>query len=364
MRHVLLVEPDYYSRYPPLGLLKLSAYHKKVYRDTTELVHGVDQDVESEPDIVYVTSLFSWAWKPVWQAVRYYSGRFPRGEIWLGGLYASLMPKHAALSGVRPDHIFQGIHVDAEKLRPDYSLVPEWNENVGGSIIFSSRGCIRSCIYCAVPRLEGSMNSIKRSIEHLIWPGHTRVIFFDNNILASPYWKNIFEEIKDLDLKVDFNQGLDARLITAEVAKKISELRIDEVVRLSYDYREIGPHVKNAIELLNSYGIDGRRILVYALYNFTDDPEDLYKRIKDILRWGAVCYPMRYQPINTLFKNRYIAPKWDANRLDAIQRARRVIGYHGAFPPYEGFMKEKVEKHRSFDDTFAEFMKPKEVAAR
>lgn len=359
--HVLLVEPDYYSRYPPLGLLKLSAYHKNVCGDTTELVHGIDQEVESEPDIIYVTSLFTWAWKPVWDAVRYYSREFPGAELWLGGLYASLMPKHAALSSIAPDHIFRGIHKEAEDLLPDYSLVPKWNKKVGGSIIFSSRGCIRSCVYCAVPRLEGSMNSMKRSIEHLIWPGHTRVIFFDNNILASPYWKNIFEEIKNLDLRVDFNQGLDARLITAEVAKNISELKIDEVVRLSYDYHEIGPYVKNAIELLNSYGIDGRRILVYALYNFTDDPEDLFERIKDILRWGAVCYPMRYQPTNALVKNRYIAPKWDANRLDAIQRARRVIGYGGAFPPYEGFMKEKVEKCQSFVEAFAEFMKPQEV---
>lgn len=361
-RHILLIEPDYYSRYPPLGLLKLSAYHKEVYDDATYLVHGIREEIETQPDIIYITSLFTWAWQPVWGAVRHYSAEFPEAELWLGGLYASLMPKHAALSGICPDHIIEGIHKEAEELRPDYSLVPEWNENVGGSIIFSSRGCIRSCVYCAVPRLEGSLNSMKRSIEHLIWPGHTRVIFFDNNILANPYWKNIFEEIRDLDLRVDFNQGLDARLITEEVAKKISELKIDEVVRLSYDYRGMRPHVKNAIELLNSYGIDGRRILVYALYNFTDDPDDLFERIKDILRWGAVCYPMQYQPINALFKNTYIAPKWDAIRLDAVQRARRVIGYHGAFPPYEGFMKEKVEKYQSFDEAFAEFMELKEVA--
>lgn len=362
-RHVLLVEPNYYSRYPPLGLLKLSQYHKKVFGDTTERVHGVGEGVKREPDIIYVTSLFTWAWKPVWDAVRYYSKEFPQAEMWLGGLYASLMPKHAALSGIRPDHIFKGIHNDAEDLLPDYSLVPKWNREVGGSIIFSSRGCIRSCAYCAVPRLEGTMNSMRRSIENLIWRGHRRVIFFDNNILASPHWRSIFREVKELEMRVDFNQGLDARLVTAEVANEISELKIDEFVRLAYDYREMGPYVKKAIELLISQGVDGRRILVYALYNFTDDPQDLFERIADILKWGAVCYPMRYQPIYTLVKNKHIAPKWDANRLDALQRARRVIGYGGAFPPYEGFIKEKVEKCQSFDEAFAEFMKPKEVIA-
>jgi len=318
-------------------------------------------DVSREPDIIYITSLWTWAWKPVWEAVRFYSKFFTHSELWLGGLYASLMPEHAALSGVRPDHIFKGVFVDAEDLLPDYSLVPEWNQKVGGSIIFSSRGCIRSCLYCAVPRIEGSMSSIKYSIRHLIWSGHRRVIFFDNNFLASPGWENILDEVKELGFRVDFNQGLDARLITEEVARKISQLKIDQVVRLSYDYREMRPYVKRAIDCLKSQGIDGRNILVYALYNFTDDPQDLFERMKDILQWGAVCYPMRYQPINTLHKNRYIAQKWDALRLNAVQRARRVIGFGGAFPPYEGMLSEKVERCKTFDEAFREFMTPLEV---
>lgn len=359
-KHVLLIEPNYYTRYPPLGLLKLSSYHKNI-GDTTELVRGTKMNVSQEPDIIYITSLFTWAWKPVWKAVRFYSKYFPRSELWLGGLYASLMPEHAALSGIRPDHIFKGIFTDAEDLLPDYNLVPEWNKKVGGSIVFSSRGCIRSCPYCAVPRIEGSMNSIKYSIKDLIWPGHRKVIFFDNNFLASDGWKSVLNEVEELGLRVDFNQGLDARLISEEVARRISQLKIDRVVRLSYDYREMRRYVKRAIYYLKSQGIDGRNILVYALYNFTDDPQDFFERMKDILQWRAVCYPMRYQPTTALYKNRYIAPKWDAIRLNAVQRARRVIGFGGAFPPYEGMLKVKVEKCRTFDEAFREFMTPLEV---
>jgi hypothetical protein len=294
----------------------------------------------------------------VWEAVRFYSEHFPEAQLWLGGLYATLMPEHAALSGIRPDHIFKGVFHAAEDLLPDYSLVPEWNREVGGSIVFSSRGCIRSCPYCAVPRMEGSLNSVKFSIKHLIWPGHRKVIFFDNNFLASPGWKKVLDEVEELDLRVDFNQGLDARLITEEVAKRISNLKIDRLVRISYDYIQMRPYVKKAIELLKSHGIKGRNILVYALYNFTDDPQDLFIRIKDILRWGAVCYPQRYEPTRALFKNRYVAPKWDAVRLNAVQRARRVIGSGGAFLPHEGMLKVKVEKCTTFDEAFKEFMTP------
>ena len=354
------MEPRYYTRYPPIGLLKFSAYHKGL-GDTAELVKGTTSKILMEPDIIYVTSLFTWAWKPVWEAIRFYSGLFPKAELWLGGVYASLMPEHALLSGVNPNRIFRGIYGNVEDLCPDYSLVPEWNKKVGGSIIFSSRGCVRSCTFCAVPRIEGKLNMEKKSIRHLIWPGHKRVILFDNNFLASSEWETVLNEIEELDLRVDFNQGLDARLISGKVAKRISEVKIDRFVRISYDYLGMGPYVKKAIKFLKSVGIDGRNILVYTLYNFTDSPQDLFNRIKDTLSWGAVSYPMRYQPVNALSKNTYISPNWDPIRLNAVQRARRVIGSGGAFPPYEGMLKIKVEKCNTFDEAFGEFMKPLEV---
>jgi len=52
-----------------------------------------------------------------------------------------------------------------------------------------------------------------KSIKHLIYPEYKKIIFWDNNILASPYWENIFQELEELKLEVDFNQGLDARLL-------------------------------------------------------------------------------------------------------------------------------------------------------
>jgi hypothetical protein len=187
------------------------------------------------------------------------------------------------------------------------------------------------------------------------------VILFDNNFLASHGWEDILSEIQDLGLTVDFNQGLDARLLTERTAKKISRAKIDRFVRLSYDTSDIGPFVSKAIQHLRSHGIDGRNILVYALYNFTDSPQDLFVRIKNILSWGAVAYPMRFQPVYILTKNNYIAPKWDEARLNAVQRARRVIGSGGAFPPYEGMIKVKVEGCKTFDEAFTEFMQPVEV---
>lgn len=140
MYKILLVEPDYYTRFPPLGLLKLATYFKNK-GCKVKLVRGC-KEPNFTPDEIYVTSLFSYAWKPVHKAVRYYKRKYPRSKVVLGGIYASLLPKHAARSGA--DVIHKDLFESAETCVPAWNLVPEWD----GSIIFASRGCIRNCSYC------------------------------------------------------------------------------------------------------------------------------------------------------------------------------------------------------------------------
>lgn len=350
-KHILLVEPKYYTRYPPIGLLKLATYHKNK-GDTVEFIRGCDYP-KKLPDKIYVTSLFTWAWKPVKEAVKYYKAWFPTTEMWLGGLYASLMPQHARQWGA--EHVHQGLFKEAEDLLPDYSLVPKWNDTRKGSIIFSTRGCNRNCGFCAVPFLEGKICSAKKSIKHLIWKGHTKIIFFDNNILENPYWRELFDELHDLGMPVDFNQGIDARLITPEVAQKIKRIKLDSLLRIAYDTSNEKIFVEKAIKSLSDAGISPRRILVYALFNYNESPDQFYQRMKDILNWGSVCYPMRYEPINALNKNLYVHPKWKREQIEAIQRARRVIGYHGAFAPYDA-LKAKFNAEDTFDRGFWDFL--------
>ncbi len=348
------MEPDFYTRYPPLGLLKLSSLHK--YRgDTVELVRG-ERSPDKRPDKIYVTSLFTYAWKPVHRAVRFYKKLFPEVPVSLGGIYASLLPDHAATSGA--DYVHKGLLDEAESFIPDYTLIPEWD----GSIMFASRGCIRRCGFCSVPKLEGRPSALKYSIKHLIYPGHpktkdccekrhhTKVILWDNNILGNPNWRALFDELKEIGLVTDFNQGLDARLVTQEVAEKISKMRM-EVIRVAYDYHGIGPYVERAIKLLGEAGVNSRKIISYTLFNYTDDPEDFFQRVRDLLNWGVVCYPMRFEPLTTLEKNRFVSPRWTREEIEMVASARRVIGYAGAFPPYEGLV-DKFNGARDFYEAF------------
>src|SRR2546428_109242 len=148
----------------------------------------------------------------------------------------------------------------------------------------------------------------------------------------------------------DFDQGLDARLVTQEVAEKIAKIRM-EVVRVAYDYHGIGPAVKRAIELLKEAGVSSRKIISYTIFNYQDDPRDFFERVRDLLNWGAVCYPMRFEPLTSLEKNRFVSPRWGRPELEMVARARRVIGYAGAFPPYEGLV-DKFNRARDFQDAF------------
>ena len=345
--NILLVEPPrgrkYHTVYPPLGLLKLAAYHKKK-KDKVEFVQGFSNN-GFRPDTIYITSLFTYAYEPVHDVIRYYSKKYKKAKIVVGGIYATLCSEHLRETFKNRIEIHKGLMPKIERILPDYSLVPNWE----ASILFSSRGCIRNCPFCSVPEIEPKRTA-KKSIKRLIYPGHKKVVLWDNNILASPYWKDIFEELEELNLSVDFNQGLDARLLDEKVALKLRKLRIP-LVRLAYDSDEIRPSLKRAINLLKGIGVDGRNIVVYCLYNLFDTPEDFLNRIKDLLEWGVVAYPMRYEPLEPRSKNTYISPNWTAEELEMVAKARRVLGYGGAFPPYEG-LKDKLLNAKNFTKAF------------
>ena len=345
---ILLVEPRYYSQYPPLGLLKLSTLYKSQGHDI-HFVNGLKLVTKFVPDQIKVTSLFTWAWKPVWEAVAFYKALFPKAKVSLGGIYASLTPEHAQQSGAH--EVVAGLVHEAEDLMPDYSLVPEWAEGErAASILFSHRGCIRSCAFCAVPALEGKPFQARPTtrVKHLVHPDHKRVILWDNNILGESAWSDVIAELKELNVEVDFNQGLDARLVTENVAEALKGLKLP-TIRLAYDFPQMEKAVKRAVLLLKQAGLTNRRfrhICCYVLYNYKDTPADLYKRVSDLLAWGVSAYPMRYQPLSgehAFEKDSYVAPTWTKEELEMVAAARRVIGYGGAFPPYAGLVQKFLD---------------------
>lgn len=353
---VLLVEPDYYTKYPPLGLLKLASYHRS-YGNEIQYVRGLS-DIADRPDFVEITSLFTYSWKPVHDTIEFYHSRFPKSEIKVGGIYATLMP-----SNIRNNFPFvkihQGLFLKAEKFLPAYDIlhwVDKWKD-WDRSIVFTSRGCIRKCQFCVVPKVEGGMRDQKPSILDLMHPSHKKVTIWDNNFLASPFAKSMLKELIDHGIEADFNQGLDARLMDEETAGLLADVK-SKSIHMAYDWPWEGPYIKKAIELLGEAGYKKKNLIFYMLYNFWDKqhkkgdtPEDFLLRLKNLMKWGASVYPMRFIPLDSLTRTGYVSPLWTPEKLEMIADARRVLGFAGTWVPYKALADKFL-----YSDTFEQAM--------
>ena len=359
---ILLIEPDYYSKYPPLGILKLASLHR-TYGDNIQYVRGISSEVD-EPHTVEITSLFTYSWKPVHQAIDFYHSLFPNAEIKVGGIYATLMPKN-----IRNEFPFAkvhlGLHPKAEGLLPSYDIlkwVDKWKD-WDRSIVFTSRGCIRKCQFCVVPRVEGGMRDEKPSIQDLMHPNHKKVTIWDNNFLASPYAKPMLKEIIDHGIEADFNQGLDARLMDEETAGLLADVK-SKTIHMAYDWPWEGPYIKKAITLLGDAGYKKKNLIFYMLHNFWDDqhkkgdtPADFLLRLKNLMEWGASVYPMRFIPLDSLTRTGYVSPLWTEEQLEMIADARRVLGFAGTWVPYRA-LADKFLQADSFEEAME--LRPKE----
>lgn len=148
--------------------------------------------------------------------------------------------------------IFGGTGVDLEtnlpekieKLPPDYSLYPNCDTSYG----FITRGCIRNCSFCKVPKKEGMIRQVS-DIDSIIY--HKKVKFLDNNILALPTHKDILQELVLKNIRCQFNQGLDIRLIDNENSELLSRLNYIGEYIFAFDdiaYKKI---IKTKLKLLD-----------------------------------------------------------------------------------------------------------------
>ena len=123
MMNVLLVEPNYYTRYPPLGLMKLASYHRSRANEV-KLVKGINEDINFVPDRIEMTSLFTYAWKPVHEAIEFYHKKFTDAKIRIGGIYASLMSER--IKSFYPYvNVHEGLHEELDNYLPSYDILSD-----------------------------------------------------------------------------------------------------------------------------------------------------------------------------------------------------------------------------------------------
>lgn len=202
---------------------------------------------------------------------------------------------------------------------------------------FTTRGCPRSCPFCAVSKIDGEFRELKT------WK--RAPIICDNNFLAAS--KKHIESVVDslVGIRgVDFNQGLDARLFTPWHADQISRLRVP-FVRFSFDHISQDSEVADAVALARKTGIAKDRLSVYVLLGYNDTPEDARHRLDLVRSWGIRPWPMRYQPLDDYGKNTYVAPGWTQNELLRMVRYYAHLRWweHIPYEDYQGGQKDQMD---------------------
>jgi hypothetical protein len=170
---------------------------------------------------------------------------------------------------------------------------------------FTTRGCIRKCYFCFVPKMEGLIHIVSDIYD--IWDGKSHEItLMDNNILALPnHFKNICKQIRNENLRVDFNQGLDHRLLTEDLWQELKSLKHIKEIRFAYDDISYKNTVIKALDLMKENGLNDWQTRWYVYVGIKDTFETVYERLILLQSYKQHAYLMRDKQV-------YDNPMWIA----------------------------------------------------
>jgi len=269
MSTVLLVDVDA-TRFGNLALMKLSAWHQKK-GDTVTLFRK--RAIKSLPkaDFVYASCVFNKN-----------KGRWLESGASIGGW------------ALDPDAVLEA---SIEHIMPDYDLY-----GLDCSMGFTTRGCIRNCQFCIVKQKEGPLK-VWADWREFYDSRLSRIKLLDNNLLAAPNCLETLQSLARTDVKVDFNQGLDIRLVTDEIAYWLSKVKSYRGVtgiaglRFAFDTPGIEKQLRESVRLLTSR-INHHTLNFYVLVGFNTTFEEDIHRFHVLKELGVYAFPMFFTSLD------------------------------------------------------------------
>ena len=297
-----LIDTDSHN-FPNLVLMKLSTWLKsKGYE--VELLHPDDilkgNNLFYDYDELYGACVFDWN--------QHIADRLSELGVYMGG------------TGTRnkdtlPDEI--------EHLMPDYSLYGITEICYG----FLTRGCPRHCPFCIVGDKEGLISHKVADLKEF-WDGQKEIQLLDPNILACKDHMELLEQLAESKAKVEFNQGLDARMLNEDNIALLKRIRIKRI-HFAWD----NPKDKLAPKSLKMYAeMTGmkpgdRKVMVYVLTNYWSTHEEDLMRIYWLRDLGYDPYVMIFDkpnaPETTKKLQRWCNNKWVFNKCKSFDDYKR-----------------------------------------
>lgn len=276
-----LIDVDGHN-FPNLALMKLSAWHKQ-QGDDVEWWVGL-----KHYDRVYQAKVFD--------------------ETYSKDLDSVVMADEIIKGGTGYD-MHKNLPDEIEHIYPDYGLYGIKDTAYG----FLTRGCPRGCPFCIVKDKEGRKSRKVADLSEF-WKGQKHIELLDPNFFASKEWRDLSEQLIGSGAWVNFNQGLDIRIMTEEMAECIGKMRLK---RLHFawdrmqDERNVTENLRMFKEITN---IDRRKAVVYVLTNFETTHEEDLLRVMKIRELGYDPYIMVYDkphaPKVTRKLQRWVNNKW------------------------------------------------------
>ncbi|WP_196590510.1 hypothetical protein [Pectinatus frisingensis] len=471
---VLLVEPAYKNKYPPMSLMKISTYHKQ-RKDTVVFIKG-NKKLYGKWDRIYITTLFTFNYKDVLKTINHYKKYVTdKNNIYVGGIMATLLSDDLRadsdigniVEGRLLDSAMLGFndHVNIDILPLDYDILndTEYVYPSGDNFFaYTTRGCVNKCPFCAVPTLEGKLTITNNIVEQIrtareLYGDKRNVLLMDNNILGIPInnlqkivddlnelgfvnepnykypseflklfdtycryesckqntalirekmllvykkletkkmavkYKNALDEHilnigslyvdkfqmiidnidffiklekkyaykKSMQRYVDFNQGMDGRLLTEEKMAILSALPI-RPFRIAFDKIKYSEIYQKAIRLAAKYNVC--EFSNYLLYNFEDNPFDLYKRLEinvslaEELGVHIYSFPMKFEPIENKQRG-HVDSNWNLHYLRSVKAILNVS--KGVFGGDRSFFERAFGKNK--EEFFEILSMPKDI---
>ena len=177
---------------------------------------------------------------------------------------------------------------------PDYSLYPALTKDTAYG--FLTRGCPRCCTFCHVGDKEGTISHKVADLSEF-WRGQKNIVLCDPNILACKEWKPLLQQLIDSKAHVNFNQGLDIRMMTDEKAEMLSKIKIKNI-HFAWDRYQDKDIIIPKLKLFSDIKYKGKNpdhnAIVYVLVNFDTTTEQDLERIYTLREIGYWAYVMVY----------------------------------------------------------------------
>ena len=317
MRRIGLIDVDGSGRFPNLALMKISAWHKSV-GDTVEWYEPM---FSGHFDKVYLSKVFSFTPD--------FDYPIDADEVERGGT-------GYCISLVDGKEVFdqsknRNLPHEIEHIYPDYPLYPELTKDTAYG--FLTRGCPRGCDFCIVEKKEGRC-SVKVADLSEFWRGQKNIVLCDPNILACKDWEELFLQLIDSGATIDFNQGLDVRLMTEEKARLIASMRIKEI-HFAWDRYEDKEKILPKLKLFadvaspNIHKKQVHKAIVYTIVNFSTTLDQDLDRIYTLRDMGYWPYVMIYDKEHSAEVYRRLQ-RWVNNRF-VFGAVKRFEDYRNSF---------------------------------